>query len=58
MRYVMKAQFVIDCPNDITAANTAKKAATALQDPMTALYLAGQGITLLGVKVDPKPTRE
>lgn len=58
MRYTMKFEAVIDCPNDAAAEAAAKSADVALKNRFVTQYLHGQGIKLVTIKVDPKPTRE
>jgi len=56
MRYVLKAEIVIDAPNDMAAIAQLQKTELAMKKPFVAQYLHGQGVRLIEVKVDPKPT--
>ncbi len=56
MRYVLKAEIIIDAANDMAAIASLQKTELALKNKFVAQYLHGQGVRLVEVKVDPKPT--
>lgn len=56
MRYVLKVEVIIEAPSDMAAIASLQKTELALKNKFVAQYLHGQGVRLVEVKVDPKPT--
>lgn len=56
-KYRLKIEATVDANTEAEAMGAARVLETLLKNPMVATLARGQGINLVAIQVDPKPSR-
>jgi hypothetical protein len=58
MKFVVKMEAIIECPNEAAAKKAAEEITKQLAKPYVKVLLSSGGVSLVGSRVDPKPVPE